>query len=294
MNIIKTMLCGGVIGIANIIPGVSGGTMAVILNIYDKLIQSISELRTKPKQSITFLAPIGIGAVIAILLCSNALTYLLANQYMIINFFFIGIIIGSIPMLYKRASNSSKSKIIKLTKVPTSQNFIKISPEQLPPFLSTFILMILMMLFSDKIGIEETVITTLTPISFIKLFLGSTISAICMIIPGVSGSFIMLLFGVYTTIITAISTLNIILLIPVGLGVLTGILGGAKLIETVIKKHESNTYFAILGLVFGSIPILINNIIIENAFETNIKLIISIIVMLLSAKMTMMFDKSKN
>lgn len=275
MNIVKNIISGGIIGIANIVPGVSGGTMAVILNIYDELIQSISDLRTQPKKSIEFLAPIGIGAVIAILLCSNGISFLLSAQYMIVNFFFIGIILGSIPMLYKRGTKNG------------------FKPTNLLPLFITFSLMLGMIFFSDAVGIEETIITTLTIPSFIQLFLASAVSAICMIVPGVSGSFVMLLFGTYTTIVTAVSQLNILILIPVGLGVLAGILGGAKLIEIVLVKHETSTYFAILGFVFGSIPVLLNNIILEGEFTFGIKFIIAIIVMIIGIAITILFDNPK-
>lgn len=276
MDFFKTMLCGAVIGLANIIPGVSGGTMAVILNIYDELISSISDFRTSPIKSIKFLTPIGLGAVIAILLCSSGLSYLLDTEYMIVNFFFIGIIIGSVPMLYSRATK----KGVHSKKVYT-------------PMFITFALMMLMVIFSNVVGTEETIIRTLSPITFLQLFLASAVAAICMIVPGVSGSFVMLLFGVYTTIITAISEFNILLLATIGIGVLAGIFGGAKLIDTIIEKHETPTYFAILGLVFGSIPVLLNNIRLEDAFFFNSKLIISFIALFVGYILTSTFDNPK-
>lgn len=271
--VIKNLIFGGIIGIANIIPGLSGGTMAVILQIYDELINAISDFKNNPIGSIRYLMPVGIGAVIAILLCSNGISYLLDAEYMIVNFFFIGIILGSIPMIYKRGTN----RPIKFSSIGCC--------------LITFSFMIFSVLFSD-ISETSSIINELTVSSFIKLFLASAVSAMCMIVPGISGSFVMLLLGVYTTIITAISDFNILLMLPIGLGVLFGLLGGAKLINIILSKYEQSTYFSILGFVIGSIFVLFNNIVIEGAFYTS-KLVLSAIALIVGLVATLVFGNSK-
>ncbi len=270
---LQNILFGALIGLANIIPGVSGGTMAVILNIYDDLIGAISNLKDDFRGSLTFLIPIGIGAVLAILLCSRGIDYLLTTQYMIVNFFFMGVIVGSAPMIYKKVQET------------------RYNTTSIIPFFITFILMILMIVLGDMES-SETAIETLTPISFIKLCGASAVSAACMIIPGISGSFVMLLFGVYTTIITAISQLNILILMPIGLGVLIGILGGARLIDIVLRRYPTATYFAILGFMCGSIPVIFHSIIVEGAFIFA-KLIPSILFFLIGMGITIAFDKSE-
>ena len=104
MTWILYIIFGVIIGVANIIPGVSGGTMAVVLNIYDKLIDSVSNFRKDFKKSIMFLLPIGIGAVLGIVAFSKLIEFLLTNYPLATNFFFIGLILGSIPMIFKRAT----------------------------------------------------------------------------------------------------------------------------------------------------------------------------------------------
>ena len=104
MKFLVNVLRGAIIGIANIIPGVSGGTMAVVMNIYDQLIGSISKFFRNFKKNLLFLIPILIGAGAGIFLFSLLLGSLLEKYPMPVNFFFLGLILGSIPMLYKRAT----------------------------------------------------------------------------------------------------------------------------------------------------------------------------------------------
>jgi putative membrane protein len=271
---IRNLINGAIIGIANIIPGVSGGTMAVILNIYDQLIGSISDFKKNPKSSLRFLIPIVLGAGAAIILCSNGLAFLLENHYMITTFFFIGIIVGSIPMIYRRA---------------TEDGF---KPAHIIPFFITLGIMILTMLLETS-DAKETVIRSLDVIVFFQLVFCSAVAAICMLIPGISGSFVMLLFGVYTTIITAITDFNIILLIPIALGVLLGLLVGAKIIDFVLQKFPQAAYFSILGFVIGSIPVLFDKIISTNNFKTDGSLVIAACILIVGIALTLLFDSPK-
>ena len=238
MDFLSRMLKGLVVGVANIIPGVSGGTMAVVMGIYDKLIGAVSDLRRDFKNSVIYLFPIGVGALLGILLFSYLIEYLLANFTMPTNIFFLGLILGSIPMIYRRATREKLKKV------------------SLLPFAASFAVMTLLQNVTDA---GSALITTLDVGSAIRLFLSAVAAAACMIMPGISGSMIMVLLGVYTSVLTAISSFNIPVLIPVALGVLLGVFWGAKLIDWCMKRFEQQTYFAILGLIAGSIlPILLN------------------------------------
>ena len=240
MDFLSRMLKGLVVGVANIIPGVSGGTMAVVMGIYDKLIGAVSDLRRDFKNSVIYLFPIGVGALLGILLFSYLIEYLLANFTMPTNIFFLGLILGSIPM-YRRATREKLKKV------------------SLLPFAASFAVMIVMTLLQNVTDAGSALITTLDVGSAIRLFLSAVAAAACMIMPGISGSMIMVLLGVYTSVLTAISSFNIPVLIPVALGVLLGVFWGAKLIDWCMKRFEQQTYFAILGLIAGSIlPILLN------------------------------------
>lgn len=236
MNL-KLMIYGAIIGVANIIPGVSGGTMAVILNIYDKLIQSISNLRRDFVNSMKFLIPIGIGGGAGILAFSKLIEFSLERFSIATNLVFVGLIIGSIPMMYGQ---------VKQTKVE-------------PISILVGILTLAAMVYMGVANPDDSsghVITVLSFGSFMNLFLTSIIAAGAMIIPGVSGSFILLLLGTYTTILTAVSNLNVLVLVPVGLGCIVGVLGCAKILDKLFSYFPQQTYAGILGLMIGSITVI--------------------------------------
>ncbi|MEG2295763.1 MAG: DUF368 domain-containing protein [Oscillospiraceae bacterium] len=234
MNVIKYILIGAILGVSNVIPGVSGGTMAIILNVYDRLIDAMTLNMNHIKNNFFFLLYIGIGAVVGIFTFSGIIKNLLFHAPMPTGFFFMGIIIGGIPMIYNRA----KDEKLKL------KNMI-------PFFIALGVMLAIQMMKPNDS--ESILITMLTIPTAIRLFLSAAIASIAMIVPGISGSFIMLVLGVYTSIITAISSFNIPILIVVGLGVLVGIVFGAKLIKNLIQKHPQAMYCAILGLIFGSL-----------------------------------------
>ncbi len=234
MKHIRNVIAGAIIGVANIIPGVSGGTMAVVLGVYDKLISSISLNLKKLKQNWLFLLTILGGAGVGILLFANILTYCFENYNVPTQFFFIGLIAGSIPLIYEKTTEHKKFQTINII-----------------PFSITLLSMILLGAIKEpsNLGIQ----TNLSVSLFVILVLSSILASISMIIPGLSGSFILKALGQYETVLAAIDRLDIIMLIPVGIGVVIGILGGAKLISILFKKFHQGIYAAILGLIIGSI-----------------------------------------
>ncbi len=237
MNLLH-ILYGMIIGVANIIPGVSGGTIAVVLKVYDTIIDAISGVTKNFKKSVITLLPFGIGAGVGILLFSKIVEFCLEKFPTATNMAFVGLIIGSIPMIY---SSTFKSK-------PKLSTFLC--------FLAGFGTM-LFMLFVTPDDSSATLITELTVANATILFLSGVIAAATMIIPGISGSFVLLLIGVYSSILAAISALDIVLLIPFGIGVCVGILACAKIIEKLFSVFPAQTYSVILGLMFGSIFIIL-------------------------------------
>lgn len=234
MQLIKDFLKGMVIGVANIIPGVSGGTMMVVLGIYDRMIESVSMLRKQFKKSALFLLPLLLGAGAGIWLFSSGIAYMLQNHQVVTNFFFMGLIVGSIPMVFQKATES------------------EFKQRNLIPFFVTLAIMIATLLINPSDSSE--IIRTLNVTEFIRLTLFAAFAAAAMIIPGISGSFVMMMLGVYGSIVTAVSEFNIPLLIPIGLGVVIGIVGGAKIIHVMMNRFPQAMYFGILGFVVGSVP----------------------------------------
>ncbi len=275
MSFIINMIFGAIIGIANIIPGVSGGTMAVMLNIYDKLISSVTELRKNFKKSVLFLLPVVVGAGIGIVAFSKLLEYLRVSHPMPTFFFFIGLIAGSLPLVFRKASET------------------KFRPVSIIPFVIFFIIMVILAFVNaDEAG---NTMLEMNVFNWFYLFFGSILASMCMIIPGVSGSMILMMIGLYPTVLSSISHLtespmnSIVTLIPVGLGVIVGILGGAKLIDICIKKFPQLTFYGIMGLMVGSLISLYRS----SGFEFNIEGYISIAVLLAGFGISILFGSKK-
>ena len=274
METIKLFAIGIILGVANVIPGVSGGTMAVVFGIYNRIIDLISFNIKKIISQWKFILPLGAGLVTGVLLFSKIITYLFNNFPIQTNWFFIGIILGSIPMLFTHWINARNqtfeedtiNSINSMDAMPSMQvtqstGLLQLTlPEQSKKIpLSSIIcciislaIMILMVIFkSEK---PETQITPgFSLYNAIVMFAGLAIAAIAMIIPGISGSFIMLALGIYSTVIGAIDSFNIYLLIPGALGAIAGLLCGAKLVRILMTKIPSQTYGIIFGLIIGSI-----------------------------------------
>lgn len=236
-----TIIKGFFLGVANIIPGVSGGTIAITMGIYEDLISSITGFLKDPKKSIKTLLPIGIGAVLSILLMSKLISFCLDRFPAPTTLFFIGLIVGGIPLLTKKVKG------------------VKITPLYAILFLITFSI-IMVMTFSDAGGANLDLANINLGMILLLVLIGM-IAAGCMVIPGISGSFVLMLLGAYKPIISTIGNLtnfgdlghNLSILMPFGIGIAVGIVGIAKILEYLFSKFETPTYFAILGFIFASV-----------------------------------------
>ena len=241
MENIILIIKGIVIALANIIPGVSGGTLMITLGVYEQIIDIISHPLENIKKNWKFILFIGIGAVIGVLGFSKLISYCLDKFPLATPLFFIGLIIGGLPLLFRKGKVSSNIKISNLL-----------------IFLITFGIVLLFTFL--KSGDNVVAITTDLK-GIILLFLVGIVSASSMIIPGISGSFMLMLLGYYKPIIDVVSNLtklnslwdNLKILIPFGIGLVVGIVLVAKLIEYLLKKYEIKTYFGVIGFVLASI-----------------------------------------
>lgn len=249
MKFLKDILKGVVIGVANAIPGVSGGTMMVSMGVYDDIIYCITHLFTQIKKSIMILLPYFIGMAVGIVGLAFSIKSLYANFPFQTSMVFIGLIIGGVPMLYEHVKKTS----------------IKVGHILL--FLLFFIAIIAMQYFG---GNGKDVVLSVDIVSIIKIFLIGILASATMVIPGVSGSMMLMILGYYNPIINAITDFvtaltdgdwNTVInicgsLVPFGIGVVIGIFIIAKIIELLLQHFESYTYCAILGLVISS-PVVI-------------------------------------
>lgn len=243
---IKNLLKGIVMGIANIIPGVSGGTMAVSMGIYDKLIHCVTHLFKEFKESMKFLIPIFLGIGIALVGLSFIIEPAFAYFPLQTNCLFIGLIVGGLPAVWQKV----KGKGIKISYIV--------------PFLLFFAVVVGLAAIGEKEGAAADLSFSLW--SVIKLFVVGIIASATMVIPGVSGSMMMLLLGYYNPIVSTIKDFVTALasfdmegilagcgvLIPMGLGIVVGIFAIAKLIEIIFEKFPIQAFWAIIGLIVAS------------------------------------------
>lgn len=232
-------IAGLVFGLANVIPGVSGGTMAVVFGIYERLINLIANFRTQWKKDLGFIIPLGLGAGIAILAFGKVMDWVLTYYPALANSFFVGVIAGSLPMLVKKTWQNASGEW-------------KFSAANILPMLVTLAVMLWMTFSTQSDAAAKEITFSLG--SALMMVLYGAIATACMIIPGISGSFVMVMMGAYGAVINAVATLNLPLLLPFGVGALIGLFGCAKLIRFLLSKYEMPTYSAILGFVIGSIP----------------------------------------
>lgn len=237
------LLKGFIIGIAFIIPGVSGGTMAIYLGVYDKLIYSITHIFKEFKKSIVFLFPLFIGLFLSIVLLAKLLGWLISLNSVITLSFFIGLLLGGIPSLYEKIKNSHKgiSSIIS--------------------FSVSFIIVIFLLI--GKMFNDTSVFNSFdfSVGIYLLIFVLGLLSASTMIIPGVSGSALLITLGFYTAIVTdvignifdfSLLGYNLQVLIPFGLGAVVGVFLISKGIEISLKKFFVQTYSAIIGFIISS------------------------------------------
>ena len=235
MQYLLAVLYGLVFGIANIIPGVSGGTMLVVFGCYDKVCGALSLNFKEIKKNIVFLIFFGIGAAAGIVGFSFVITWLFENFPIETYMFFIGLIVGSIPLVIRNATVKQKFR-----------------PLCAIPFVLALALVVGLSMLEANGG--ETAAVTVTGIWSMALYLfAGFVSAVAMIIPGVSGSFVMVLLGTYASVIAAIKSLDFAILIPTAIGVIAGLVLGARLISFLIKRFRLMVFSAILGLVVGSL-----------------------------------------
>lgn len=243
---IKNILKGIVVGLANVIPGVSGGTMMVSMGIYDKLIHCITHLFSEFKKSIKFLLPIFIGIGIAVVVVPFGIEYLFQKFPLQTNLAFIGLILGGLPAVWGKVKGSS----IKAGHIIAGLVF--------------FALVAGLAAMGETEG--KAADLSLNLISIIKLFGVGIVASATMVIPGVSGSMMLLLIGYYHPILETITNFisalfafdmdgilqGVGILAPFGVGVVLGIFAIAKIIEIIFEKFPLYAYWAIIGLIISS------------------------------------------
>lgn len=244
MKILVEILKGILIGVANVIPGLSGGTIAIAMGIYEKIIYVINNIFKEPIKCIKEMWTYIVGMVLGVAISVFGIVYLFNVAPVPTSMLFVGLIIGSLPTI-KEKLGTDKLKIV---------DYI------------VFTLLAMLIIFMPIFATETTTVISTSVKDLIIMFFMGVLASATMIIPGVSGSMMLMIFGYYTSIMSTISECIKLLMtfkigecfstalpiIPFALGIVIGIFLMAKLIDILLKKHHTVVYWGIMGLIVAS------------------------------------------
>lgn len=249
MNFIKDIFKGICIGAGAILPGISSGVLCVIFGIYDKLVDSVLGIFHNFKKNFIFLLPFGIGIIIGIVLLGNMLNFLFETYPMPTQYAFIGLIIGSVPVLIKQLNNKNTFK----------KNYLFFT---LIAFLIGICAVILESYISSNFTSDTSLIESLyqnqipSIFSIVFLIIAGFFMSIGIVVPGISSTLILMCFGIYSLYLEAISTMNLSILVPLAIGVFLGGFVFLKLIRFLLDKYYMHTFYSIIGFTLGSVLVL--------------------------------------
>lgn len=232
MRCFKNFLKGIVIGVSMLVPGVSGGTMAIIFGIYDDLIHAVGSFFENWRKHSKLLLQLALGGIVGVLLFSRVIEGVLDKFPILMGFFFIGIVCGGIPTLYKKATTGNRKK---------------------HDIIFLIVGLIIAILLSKDPDTISVMATSGNGKGLVFLFMAGIVISIAFILPGLSTSFMLLILGLYNITLNAINTFNLKFLIPMVLGIFIGTIATSKIIEVSLSKYPNKTYMMILGFVIGSI-----------------------------------------
>lgn len=252
-----------------ILPGISSGVFCVVFGIYDKLVNSVLNLFKDFKKNFIFLFPLVLGGIFGVLLVSKLLKFLFTIYPIPTNYCFIGLILGCLPILFKKANSFNGFRL-----------------HYLIYFIFTFLLGILFIRLEEIL--PQMINLQLDQNYFFYLVLAGFFMSIGVVVPGVSSTLILMCFGVYNIYISSIASINLSILIPMGIGLLLGSILFLKIIQVLLNKYYSQTFYGIIGFVLGSVFIL------YPGFSFNLEGVISILLFLIGLFISYNFEKLEN
>ena len=234
LKFFKDFFKGFLIGAGAILPGISSGVLCVIFGIYESLLNCVFNFFKNIKQNFKFLFPLVAGGLVGIIIFGNILKYLFFAYPIQIKFIFIGLILGSIPAIFKEGTSKEKFK-----------------PQYLIFTLFSLILGILLVILENNLPSS-----TSNEYNFLFLVFSGFLMSAGVIIPGVSSTLILMLLGIYEFYLDAVATFYLPFLIPLGIGLFIGSLICMKITQFLLNKYHAQTFFTIIGFTIGSIFVL--------------------------------------
>jgi len=258
-SVFKTIGYGLVLGISLLPPGFSVATMAMILGIYEELINLLNELFSKDTaKAMKKIALLGIGAAAGVVVFSGIISTLFDRFPNQLNFFFIGLVVSTFPLLAKQANIKEKFQ---------TTNYVTLI---LASILAAMFIFVDTSNFIDFDG-------NFTLIKVLYLILTGVLVSLSMVLPGLSGALVLMLIGSYEFLLESISTMNLAVISIVALGAVLGLISSGRLIKNLIEKKISLLYGLSMGLVLGSVPVLLSNGLPTNIIEIASSLVLSVV-----------------
>jgi len=289
LKIIRGFFNGLAFGAIQTVPSISGGTIAIILGFYFDLIRAINRFREDRRKNLRFLIPLLLGTGAGILLFSSLMAHLLERHSLPAALFFMGLILGIAPHIYSKITEADPHPAAPHPAPPEAEGAAAGEPAAAAPARerparrrpgAREILLILLPLAlapamaalrGDAPADPAEIIAGITPPFMLFIFFAGMLAAAALVIPGVSGSFLLLMLGLYHVVIYSIRSIRVFLadapsaellldilkvLGPLGLGIIAGGLSMLRLIERLLERHRRPVYSAILGLMLASALIL--------------------------------------
>ncbi|MCR5073906.1 MAG: DUF368 domain-containing protein [Clostridiales bacterium] len=274
-DFIKKIICGIAIGVGCVLPGVSGGVIAISMGLYEKMITAIKQLFSAFKKNFMFLLPIGIGCAAGVVLTSNVLKLVIDQYESELFALFVGFVIGSFPSLFEE------------TKKPGQKRF---SVSNIAIMIIAFVLIILMEIL-DTNATAKAVGADAAGLTPLEAMISGAILSIGVVIPGLSSSFLLVYFGMYKPVLAAIAEIDVSVLFFAGIGF--AVLGMLLilLMHFLLSRYHVKTYFGIIGVAAGTIALIIPNIAHHFSWVCILLLAVGIAVGLWQAKRRMKLQK---
>ena len=270
----KTLFNGSVYGMTLVIPGVSATILAIILGFYDELIHTINHVREDKRKNVKYLAVFALGVAVGAVLFSRLITFFIETFSLPTMLFFVGLLIGIIPLAYKYAKDTAR----------------KIALREILLAVAAMVFLYFLTVGFTGPAIDPTGTDGRINFAIIAfLFVAGIVNGATLVIPGLSGAFILLIMGLYPVIISTVSDIGtyltnplnfelfleiVLVLAPFGLGAIIGVIFMAKLMEKLLKDYHKQVYAVILGLIVASVVTLFQNPIVYQSGVTAVGIVI--------------------
>ena len=243
-DIVMKLLCGLAIGVGFVLPGVSGGVIAISMGLYERMLSAIRNIFSEFKRSLRFLLPIGVGGVAGVLLTSNVLKLIIERHESETLALFCGFVLGSLPTLYEETRKGGRRK------------------PRLRDVLAALcgLLFVLLFEFLDTSATAEAAATAGQALPPLLAMLGGAVLAIGVVIPGLSSSFLLVYLGLYKSILNAIASVYLPTLFFAGLGFALAAALLILLVNYLLRRFHIVSYFAIMGIAVGSMGLIVPDV----------------------------------